>query len=199
MLIVVTPAESMALTTIERAKVLADFGSLTDPQIVLLIDHASAAVADFCRRIFPSQTYRETFERCDIRGAEFMLSRGPITEVVTFNLGGAALSPADYEADGQWFRRAGCCRAWREAIDVTYKAGFVLSPDGSRTLPLPVERAVALEAAAYHTARDRDELLKSETVEDVGSFSYRVPGGDDRLTSPTAAQLLRPYVAPLMG
>ncbi|WP_428031494.1 hypothetical protein [Ancylobacter sp.] len=199
MLTVVTPAESTALTTVERAKALVDFGSLSDEAISLLIEHASAAVSDVCRRIFPLQTYRETFDCEDIRGAEFMLGRGPVIEISTVILGCTPLPPTGYQADGQWLRRAGGCRLWGEAVDVTYKAGFNLSTDGSRTLPLPVERAVALEAAAYHASRDRDELLKSETVEDIGAFSYRVPGGDDRLTSPTAAQLLRPYIVPMMG
>lgn len=199
MLTVVTPAETMALTTVARARALADFGEMADEQVELLIGHASAAISDVCRRIFPLQTYRETFERGDIRGGEFMVSRGPVTEVLTFNLNGNPLTPGGYQSDGQWFRRLGRCAVWREAVEITYKAGFILAPDAARTLPLPVERAVALEAAAYHAGRARDELLKSETVEDIGAFSYRVPGVADLLVSPTAAQLVRPYIAPMMG
>ncbi|GAB4071757.1 hypothetical protein KHC28_00390 [Ancylobacter sonchi] len=199
MLTVVTPAPSMVLTTVERARRLASDGGQPDDVFAALLAHASAAVSDFCHRVFPRQTYLQTFDMEDLSRGEIMLAQWPVTSILSVTLDGTVLASSDYRQDDQWLSRSsgGFSRPWcGRTAEVLFTAGYTLPPDAACTLPLPVERAVALEAAAYGESADRDELLKAETVEGVGSFSYRVPGAGDTLVSPTAAQLLRPYVAP---
>ncbi|MDR6953790.1 hypothetical protein J2X65_003153 [Ancylobacter sp. 3268] len=199
MLTVVTPAASLVLTTVERARALAEFGNLSDEEVTLLLQHASAAISDFCKRIFYRQTYRQTFTDRELADGEIMLAQWPVTNIASVIIDGTSLAPDSYRQDDQWLCRVagGRPRAWcGVSAEVIFTAGYSVPPEAAATLPLPVERAVALEAAAYFEGADRDELLKAETVDGVGSFSYRVPSPGDSLTSPSAAQLLKPYAVP---
>ncbi len=59
-LIVIAPATSNRLTTVNRARALLGFDNPDDAAVDVLIDKASEAIAEWCRRPFALETVRET-------------------------------------------------------------------------------------------------------------------------------------------
>lgn len=198
MLSVVTPATSMRLTTLERAREMLGFGYGDYDAAERCIDSASRTIADHCRRPFGLATYRETFRGADLPDGA-LLSRGPVTAFVSVTSDDTVLAAEEYSFDpdlGRLYRTdlAGLVwRWWGSALTVVYSAGYTLPADtGTWTLPDPVERACILLAGAYLSQRDRDPLIRTESVEGVGSTTWWVPGGSG-LPSQEAEQLLQPY------
>ncbi|WP_420102147.1 hypothetical protein [Bosea sp. (in: a-proteobacteria)] len=190
MLIVVTPASTSALTTASRAAAM--LGVLADAALSMAIDTASSMIVDYCRRPFAAETVRETF-RSPRDG--LLLSRAPVTNIEFIEEAGAALAAPDYELDGQrLFRVSGACRIdWHLIVSVTYTAGYSLPADnGTWTLPAAVERAAILVAGAILSNRTRDPMMRSESVEGVGSSSWWIPESCS-LPSPEADTLLTHY------
>ncbi|TDR89115.1 hypothetical protein [Enterovirga rhinocerotis] len=196
MLTVVTPPAGSRLTTLERARALLGFAAGQDAVAERCIDLASALAVDWCRRPFALTTYRETFPISP--GDGVLLARGPVTTFTSVVQGETTLDPAEYAYDaelGRLYRQdaAGYLWRWWGPLTVTYSAGYTLPADtGTWTLPPPVERAAILLAGAALTAADRDPLVRSETVEGVGSTTWWVPGSSG-LPSPEAESLLQPY------
>lgn len=191
MLTVVTPAASTKLTTATAASTVLGIPPDTDG-LDIAIEQASGMIADHCRRPFGLETVREIFRR---PRSGLLLARSPAISFVSIDEGGNALTADDYELDGETlFRVSHSCRLpWVGPITVTYSAGFVLPGDsGTQTLPAPVERAAILVASTILTSRTRDPMMRSESVEGVGSTSWWVPDGGS-LPSPEAEILLAPY------
>ena len=196
MLTVVTPANSTRLTTLERARALLSFPPGQDALALRSIDVASAIVADWCRRPFARETVRETLPICP--GDSILLARSPVTSFMSVVQGETTLDPAEYAYDaelGRLYRQdaAGYLFRWWGPLAITYVAGYTLPADsGTWTLPLPVERAAILLAGAALSTTERDPLVRTETVEGVGSTTWWVPGASG-LPSPEAESLLQPY------
>jgi hypothetical protein len=203
MLSVVTPATATNLTTLARARALLGFAAGDDTAVGILIDQASRAIADHCRRPFGIETVRETRECVEPGG--MLLARSPVTAFAEVLDGSEIISPSGYRYDAE----AGCLYRvasdgslsgwwWSTALAVTYTAGYVLPSDTNgapaTTLPPPVERAAIRIVGAYLSMKGRDTLIKSETTEGVGSTTWWVPGTASSLPDPEAEQLLAPYV-----
>ena len=197
MLTVVTPATSTRLTTVERARALLGFAAGQDALALRSIDVASAVVVDWCRRPFALETVRETIPWSDSREG-ILLARGPVTAFASVKQDGVDLAASEYAYDqqlGRLYRQdaGGHLFRWWGSVTVEYSAGYTLPADtGTWTLPPPVERAAILLAGAVMSAVDRDPLIRTETVEGVGSTTWWVPGSSG-LPSPEAESLLHPY------
>jgi hypothetical protein len=209
MLIVVTPAASTRLTTIARARAVLGTANTDAENIKLgmLLDQASAVAANYCGRTLVRETVKESFivprAFCDAEGA-LLLDRAPVVSITSVTTHGDLLDAADYELDpvtGALYRLSGTYRhPWRGVrTDVVYVAGYTVPNDdvgGTWTLPADIERAVINLASAYRSTGGRNPLVKSETVEGVGSTSWwdpAVAGSGPSLPDPEAAGLLRPY------
>lgn len=196
MLTVVTPATSSRLTTLERARALLCFPAAQDVVADRAIDHASALTVDWCRRPFALETVREIFPLTDVGGV--LLGRGPVASFTSVVHSETTLQAGEYAYDaelGRLYRQdaGGHLYRWWGPLTVTYSAGYSLPADnGTWTLPPPVERAAILIAGAVMSAAERDPLVKSETVEGIGSTTWWVPGASG-LPSPEAESLLQPY------
>lgn len=195
MLTVITPAPAIDLTTVAAVKAeLAVSGSGDDAWLADAITRASATIRRWCNRVFAAETVRETY-RLARPVPELLLSRLPVVTIASVTVDGTALPAPVYEADTEKgvlyhldSRRRFLC--WSgDVIDVEYTAGFALPGAAGRTLPEDVEKAaIALVKAAYF-ARTRDPLVKSESIEGVGSTAYWV--GD--AIPPDIAGLLSGY------
>ncbi|KQT57477.1 MULTISPECIES: hypothetical protein [unclassified Aureimonas] len=201
MITVITPATDTKLTTIERARALLGFGVGDDATVRILIEHASSAIVDHCRRPFATETVRETFEGPSASGA-VLLGRSAVTSFDEVRRGSEIIEPRFVQYDpatGLLFRidDDGWRVGWGDRVSVTYAAGYVLPTDNAdappSTLPPAVERAAIKLVAAYLSIRGRDALIKSETTEGVGATSFWVPSAGAGLADPEAAGLLADY------
>ncbi|MBO0904220.1 hypothetical protein [Jiella sonneratiae] len=202
MLTVVTAATAANLTTLERARAMLDFAPTEDAAVSTLIDQASRVIADYCRRPFGLETVRETFDAF-LWGSAVLLSRSPVIAITEVLDGTQAIDIENTRQDaetGLLYRidDDGYPLCWSGArLTVTYSAGYVLPSDEdgapATTLPEPVERAAIRLVGAYRSLSGRDQLIKSETVEGIGSTSWWVPGAGSVLADPEAEQLLQPY------
>lgn len=194
---VVEAAESYRLTTPEavRAEVGLTADGMDDAAINALIDQASGLVADYCNRVFARDVVKETFYGGS--GGALILRRIPVISVSAIN--GVEFSDGSYRLDksaGMLHLGFGCRYGgrWPEVTAITYTAGFALPGEPGRNLPMMVERAALLICAALISRRERDPLIKSETVEGIGRTDFYVPGQGSRLPHPEAEGLLQPYV-----
>jgi hypothetical protein len=201
MLTVVTPASSTRLTTVAavRAETGVTAEQLDDSGVEALIDVASGLVAEYCNRVFARETVRETF--LGPVASPIILMRVPVVAVDGVRVAGADLAATDFRLDGgagMVFRLSGhSVIGWRPgAIEITYTAGFVLPGESGRNLPMMVERATVLIASAIYSARQRDVLVKSESVDGVSRTDYWMPGQGSALPHPEAEGLLKPFVMP---
>jgi len=197
---VVTPATATRLTT--REAVRAEAGpaaeGLGDAVIDALIDQASGMVERHCNRVFARETVREEFY--DASNGTVILTRTPVVAVETVN--GATLAESGYGLDkgaGILRSRARYGRETTGPVEVVYTAGYLLPGQENRNLPVNVERATALVAATILGNRQRDILVKSESVEGIGRTDYWMPGQSSYLNHPEAERLLAAFVMPTVA
>jgi len=217
MLIVLAPAASTDLTTLDAAKVeCGPAGAADGAAVAALVRQASAACARFCnRRTFARETYRQT-EWAGYRaplgpwsagpwdawpgepgpGGGIMLAADLEPDVSAVAVDGTTLDPAEWTvADGMLYRRAAgggaaCGLGWSGEVVVDYAAGFEL-PEG---LPGDIERACLLAVRAWFFARGRDPYLRSDTTEGVGTVAYATaPAVAGGALPAEAAALLAPW------
>ncbi len=199
MLNVITPATKRDLTTLDAVKLELEVTDGTaDTYLGGLIGQASGAIESWCGRVFAREVVRETVHLTE-PAAVLLLSRFPIaaiTSPITTEAG--SLTPALYEAQdgtGMVYRltSSGARSVWSPGrILVDYAAGFLLPGDEGRDLPPDIERAAILAVRnAWHT-RGRDQTVRSEDVDGVGSFSYGLPAS----LPADVTDLLAPYRLP---
>lgn len=199
MLTVITPAANKRLTT--PAAVRDAFGYTTgthpDSKLEPLIDQASAAIHRHVKRTFALERVREDLQLG--RTEVVILARSPIVTLHSATeYDGVTLTSSDYLLDSA----TGLLTRYREPrgiwwscgpAQIEYTAGYLLPGEEDRNLPHDVERAALLVVNAYLTGMTRDPLLRSESVEGVGSQSFTVMGADHALPSPEALSLLKDY------
>ena len=176
MLVVVTPATQARLTTIETVRArLKLSGSVDDDTIGGWIDAASEDIANYCERVFARETLRETFLRGAFADRPVRLARMP-AEIRGVTLDGRLLEGAAWYLDPDGTLSAlqsGDLACWQGArLVVEYDAGWILPGQEGRTLPRGVEEACLTLVAAAVASSGRDPLIRSESVEGVGSTSY---------------------------
>jgi len=171
-------------------------GSGQDDYLDRLIDQASAAITSWCSRVFAAETVRETFHAGFLPREAFVLSRWPVIDLLSIEIAGQAqpLAETEQEAGGLLYRvdaggNRACWPAGRTVI--IYRAGYVLPGEDERTLPPDIERATLLTVRAAWHAAGRDPLLRSETIEGVGSSAYFGAGASG--LSAEVEGLLTPY------
>lgn len=198
MLIVTMPAEDRSLTTLEAVKAELELtGTDHDSYLGNLIGQASRAIESWCGRCLVREGVREVVHLTEPAGV-LLLSRFPVAAITSVTSEAGSLAPTLYEIDpdtGMLYRLTsyGARSVWLTGrIFVDYAAGFIPPGAEGRTLPADIERAAILAVrSAWHT-RGRDQTVRSEDVEGVGSFTYGLPA-----TLPTdVTDLLAPYRLP---
>ncbi len=207
-LTVLTPAVTIDLTTLERAKAeLGITNNASDSLVTAWIHEVSSQISSACGRVFGLERLSETFDpsgphhwqhHFQGRSEVLRLARWPITAVDSVTINGVILDPSEYMVDytnGLIFR---VTERWFGQIVVIYSAGYELITD----LPYDIERA-ALLMLNYRQASSgssgRDPFLRSKSIQDVGQWQYfdrsqtsGVAGG-----LPTeVANMLQPYMVP---
>jgi hypothetical protein len=202
MLTIVTPAASTRLTTIEAARAQAGIGAdVADATVEDWIDQASAAIVSSCRRPFARETVLDLLRP---RGAgPLILSRSNLVAAPVLTVGGVTLTDDDVDVDlgaGLIWRLYGYDRGgWPcGLVRVTYTAGWLLPGETGRDLPADVEQACLILLAARNASQGRDPMLRSETIEGVGSSSW-IATADMGSLPPQAAGLLQPYIRYAVG
>ena len=215
---VVTPAPSIDMIDLATVK---DDWQITittdDPYLTRAITRCSRAAANFCNRTFAIETVQDlltmsqdkwpgaVIERPDL----IQLTRWPIVAVTSVTVDGTTLvEGTDFLTDqtnGQLQRlnAYGSMRAWTgKTITIIYSAGYVLpgqaAVTGAQNLPDDITDAVSRMVYTRIAERQRDPLVKSETIEGVGSTTYIVPNADGNL-SPDVVDILDNYRVPVVG
>jgi len=182
---IVTPASTYDLVTLAIAKEeLGVTGSDRDAQIRRYIASSSAAVAQYCSRVFPVETVADTFEieraRLQFGGeASLQASRWPIGTITSLVEAGTALiRDVDYKVDetsGLFYRLAisGLSTTWSSSpIVLTYVGGYA-------SIPADIQDAAVRMIRSRWFAKDRDPLARSESIPGVRDVTFWVPTGDE--------------------
>jgi hypothetical protein len=206
----VTPAASMALVTLDQAKlVLGITDTSQDAALMAQINQVSAAIHRYCDHILVQQGYRDQFRYvCNwmLIGEPLPLRQYPLAldtngyPVVAVVEDGASVDPASIEANderGYLYRiDSGGAYGWTGLlITVDYTAGYD---------PVPEDlQAAALEwlSARWYSVGE-DPALRSETIPDLITQVYNGGSGSDAgggAAMPAAVRdLLAPYVVPAL-
>lgn len=175
-LTVVVPASADARMMVTGATAMAMLGDVK-PQEESLIDaeirRASAAIEQYCNRIFAAETVSETF-RLDDGARSLLLTRRPIISVTSITEDGVALAGSDWEADldaGILFRLGSDAQTdWSASkVTIVYQAGY-------NSYPKDLQDAALRLVRMARASRSRDPTIKSETVEGVGQTVYWISG-----------------------
>jgi len=200
---VITPAESLALVSLDDAKAAVGIDpadTSQDAALTRMVDSVSAAINNWCDRVFVMQTYRDQIRNGRGAWGQPLVTRQyPIIEddgSPTVTEDGAVLDPAFleiYPETGSIYRLDSGSTApsgWGASlIVVDYVAGFD---------PIPADvQAAALEwlTSRYHAA-GRDPALRSETIPDLITQVYAGDSGAGTSAgsmTPGARDLLEPY------
>lgn len=210
---VTTPAASQDLTTLDLVKAELGVGdTASDTLLSSWIARASAAVTQYCNRVFPVETLRDDVlpERdpypWQVPGvfAPLQLARRPVlaSPAVTVSVAGEALDPAtDFLVDaaaGQIVRLGtdGRPRAWAcEPTSITYRAGF-------DPIPADVQDAcIRLVWGRWWLRKRGDPLMRAEDLPGVRKVEWWVdtsPGANAAMPQ-DVLDLLDNYRVPVVG
>lgn len=195
MLTVTSPASTYDLTLLATVKSeLGITDRSEDEKLARWITQASGEVSKRLNRVFARETISETF-RATSRQDGLLLSRFPVSEIVSIIENDTTLTATDYELVAQTgeLNRLRTDRGWQWPIGkivVTYTAGYAEIGD----LPDGVERLAIIFVNQYRYSAPRDPLLRSETTDGAGSSSYFDAG-----SSPEAANLIEQLRKPANG
>jgi hypothetical protein len=181
---VITPATSSDLITLDRLKVrLRIESSDDDAWLAEAITSQSLGAADWCKRVFGSEDIEETFRGVLVHrdfvgeyGGGLQLARYPVSQIASIFEDGVELGTDEWELDpepGQIYRlnASDHRRGWSALkIIVLYRAGYDL-PDAA---PAPLVDAVTMLVQEAVLSSGRDALVKSETVQGLGTTEYWV-------------------------
>lgn len=193
--VVTAPAESTDLVSLESAVAYLQISGADQMQgLADLISRASAACVSYLQRPLALQEYRE---RIRVRGrmTAINLSIGPIAAIRSISVGGKALTSLDELSIDRDKSRiedvlsvGGICGAHHHGYDVEvmYVAGFLLpgmnAPEANDSdvlrmaaTPLPDDVAGGCLGTVQllRCGQGRDPLLKTESVQGVGSTTWQ--------------------------
>ncbi|MCG5239530.1 phage head-tail connector protein [Azospirillum doebereinerae] len=176
MLTVITPApdEQRALLGLSDVKdELSISGDADDGRLTRYLRSATARLAAYANRdTFALEKVTETF-RIPAYQPRIMLTRRPLVEVVAITLDGAPVE--GWEAEGRFLYRVadGLRTCWTSGSwAVTYRAGY----DLPGSAPADLADACMTLVKMQWFARTRDPLLKSQTVEGIGTDAWWIGG-----------------------
>jgi hypothetical protein len=196
-LVVTTPANATALTTLERVKAELEIsGNDSDDLLQSKINEASSDIEARCRP-FRRETVTETFwparpSRYGSHGFHngwnplghgiecLSLLRRPVANIASITVDDTAVVSTDYRIDadsGLLFRLdGGYGSAWwiSKTAVVAYSGGYLLPGEANRNLPPSLESAAVDLVGSYWMSRGRDPKLRAETSFGVASFEYWV-------------------------
>lgn len=179
----------------------------SDAQIRRIIASSSRTIALHCDRVFNLETVVDTFEivraRLQFSGeASLQLTRWPLNEDTTVTVTEAATvleADVDYRVDvqpGLLYRldSSGNSISWcASPVVVSYGGGY-------ETIPADLQDAAIRLVRARWFAKDRDPLVRQESIPQVRDVSYWVPTGSEAGNiPPDVADLLAPYRVPNIG
>lgn len=189
----------------------------SDSLIDALLPRVSSMIVAWCRLArdvagskptFARETLRATWYAQTLgRGPDIFLPwRAPVFSVDAVTEDGVALSAgSDYvllgAKGGRIMRLSdGSPSEWSGSkIIVTWKAGFSPTATLAANIDPTIEAAAIEQLKALLFAADRDPAVRSESVPDLASKSYSVPGGDVMGASallPSVRDMLAPWRNP---
>jgi hypothetical protein len=211
---VVTPASSHDLTdlaTVQAELAMTGTDAARDAVLTRYIREASAAIENFCNRVFVVETVSDRFAApadspfnvLTYDRSRLQLSRWPIASVSSVTEDGASLvSGTDFIVDsavGVLIRtdNSGKETSWKLAMIVAqYSAGY--SP-----IPYDVSAAAIRTVAQRWFARGRDPMLRGEKIPGVYEAQWWVAAGADSTAdgnlSPDVQALLDNYRVPVVA
>jgi hypothetical protein len=181
---VLVPAPSLDLVDLQTVKLelgIAPDDPAQDMIIERYIAASSAKAHSYCSRIFPVQTYQDTFTRqppgwYNGHHPEILaLAQRPVIEVLSVAMDGGALAVDGYQIDydAGWLRAVSSSGVgyWTGAqVVVEYMAGFADIPDD-------VEAAVLELVTTRVSAQGRDPMLRSRDGPTYGREEFWLGGG----------------------
>lgn len=195
--VVETPSPTQDLTTLASVKLELGITDTTDDAwLTEQIHQASQQFATMCNRIFGEETLTDRFNTPWCYGGPLILSRIPVTEIISVTEGTTVLSPTDVEFDvesGMLFRHLpnSYIRShwFGGVVAVTFVAGYQLLG----TLPYDVERACNLIIKGRVSARERDPLVRSEAIPGVMSIDYSTGSTASAFDASEIGRLVKDY------
>lgn len=205
-LTVTSAASSYDLTTLANVKAelgITDGGS--DAVLSRYISGASQAAAQFCNRVFPSETVSEQFlprryDRFICSGvAPLQLWRWPLITVTSVTEDDVLLvADQDFLVDaknGQLTRvdsSSGFPRTWPNvAIVVVYSAGYA-------SIPADLEDAIIRMVTKRWSAKGRDSTLKQQSIPGVLEQTFWIATGTEAGNmTPDVTDILDNYRVPV--
>lgn len=189
---IVTPPTQTALTTDTAIK--AELGSQPASALARLpglIEQSSGIITGYLGRELARATVTDTFFGHHHHQSVLVLSRAPVTSVTTVVSAGGALDASSLNLD----TATGVFYAFGHQIEVTYVGGYLLPGQVGRDLPYAIERAcIDLVLALWWRSGRGDPMIRSESIEGIGSTTYLDPGvGMAAAMPPTAAAALAPF------
>jgi hypothetical protein len=199
---VITPADSLALVSLDQAKVALGIDpadTSQDAAIQQEIAAVTAAINNYCDRIFVRQTYRDQIRSvCDwlAWGRPLETRQWPIpvdvdgTPVLTVTEDGTLLDAALWEIEietGSVYRldTQAMILSWTgRLILIDYDAGY-------DTIPPDVQGAALEYLTSRWSARGRDPALRRETIPDVIQQDWYTDA-----TTPSMSSTVRDWLAP---
>lgn len=198
---IVTPPISTAFTTLVAAQEeLSEYGS--DARLTKLINQASRMIVGYTGREFArarvSETFVSDFQLTTNFRVEpkYFLSRAPIFSLVSMSEDGrdSDMASIDWDADTAVVYRWG----FGHRTVIVYDGGYALPNDPDCNLPDDVERAcIDIVAALWFRSGEgsRDPMIRSETIDGIGSTSYLDPAkGSAGAIPPNVAASLTSYM-----
>lgn len=174
-MLTVTEPANQDLVTLDAVKAaLGITGTAEDTKLQALISQASAAIAQFCNRVFIEEDVEEAV-RTERRDLIILLERYPVTEIISVTENGVALGPYDREID----QASGCLNRLsgdqiacfsQGRVVIAYTAGYTID----KVPPDLVQATVAL-VAHYRSTGARDPLLRAEETTDIERLEYFIP------------------------
>ncbi len=199
-----TPAVCRDLTILETVKAelgIAVLDTSQDDRLTTLIKQASGIISAYCDDIFAQETITETYwsDFPSEWASSFMLTREPVSSIVSVVVDDVALDPSEYRLgdDGHLHRIDPLVGGWNHWVWMTtavikYTAGYPLLDD----LPYGIERAAILLCKDYFYSTSRDPRVRSEEIPGVRNVSYWI-GGNTGATAntlpPDVIALLDPF------
>lgn len=183
--VVVTPADKTALTSLERIRLEGKiFRDADDDLLTAKIAEASALIDSRCWPSLKRETVTETFyTECDDRWINrLILDRFPVVSISEVIVdGGEPLDLSEFRIDSERrriYRQTALNYnygwAFAHSAILTYVAGYLLPGQEGRDLPLEIEEAcIELVGTYLAVPPGRDPMLRAEEAPGVYRFEYQ--------------------------